>query len=232
MDLATACEQGNFDDVKEIITNYKADEMVQAINNQINANATLNGEVLAELNEPTCKIFFQFPIASIADIGLAFNLDRNIQYTTPNIVKNNNVSLQWKLGWILGFTIAEYRMTSGVVGGGVFIAEAPYDGAGSKYLYLVIDDFNNNVNNYFVGAFNSSILNQNILARLPQYSRNDRGNAQIADDINDLTSSERNYFGPIHVQKLKIQLIDEFGRIVSLNNRDYSIALEFNCIYN
>lgn len=213
--------------------NYKADEMVQAINNQINANATLNGQVSAELNEPTCKIFFQFPIAPIADIGLAFNLDRNIQYTTPNIVKNNNVSLQWKLGWILGFTIAEYRMNgTGVAGSGVFIAEAPYDGAGSKYLYLVIDDFNNNVNNYFVGAFNSSILNQNILARLPQYSRNDRGNAQIADDINDLTSSERNYFGPIHIQKLKIQLIDEFGRIVSLNNRDYSIALEFNCIYN
>jgi len=137
------------------------------------------------------------------------------------------------LGWILGFTIAEYRMNgTGAAGSGVFIAEAPYDGAGSKYLYLVIDDFNNNVNNYFVGAFNSSILNQNILARLPQYSRNDRGNAQMADDINDLTSAERNYFGPIHVQKLKIQLIDEFGRIVSLNNRDYSIALEFNCIYN
>jgi len=213
--------------------NYKAPEMVQAINNQINANATLNGEVLAELNEPTCKIFFQFPNAQTGDIGLAFNLDRNIQYTAPNIVKNNNVSLQWKLGWILGFTIAEYRMNgTGLAGSGVFIAEAPYDGAGSKYLYLVIDDFNNNVNNYFVGAFNSSILNQNILARLPQYSRNDRGNAQIADDINDLTSSERNYFGPIHIQKLKIQLMDEFGRIVSLNNRDYSIALEFNCIYN
>ena len=213
--------------------NYTAPEMVQAINNQINANATLNGEVYAELNEPTCKIFFQFPIAPIADIGLAFNLDRNIQYTTPNIVKNNNVSLQWKLGWILGFTIAEYRMNgTGVAGSGVFIAEAPYDGAGSKYLYLVIDDFNNNVNNYFVGAFNSSILNQNILARLPQYSRNEKGNSQVADDINDLTSSERNYFGPIHIQKLKIQLIDEFGRIVSLNNRDYSIALEFNCIYN
>ena len=212
--------------------NYTPPEMVQTINNQIAANATLNGRVSAELNEPTCKIFFTFlaPLNSL-DIGLAFNLDTNIPYTAPNIVKNNNVSLQWKLGWILGFTIAEYRM-SGAGTGGTFIAEAPYDGAGSKYLYLVIDDFNNNVNNYFVGAFNSSILNQNILARLPQYSRNDKGNAQVADDINDLTSSERNYFGPIHIQKLKIQLIDEFGRIVSLNNRDYSIALEFNCIYN
>ena len=99
-------------------------------------------------------------------------------------------------------------------------------------MYLAVDDFNNNVNNYFIGAFNSSLLTQNILARLPQYSRNEKGNSQVADDINDLTSSERNYFGPIHIQKLKLQLLDEFGRIVSLNNRDYSIALEFNCIYN
>ena len=150
-----------------------------------------------------------------------------------NIVKNNNVSLQWKLGWILGFTIAEYRMSAGgPAGSGVFIGEAPYDGAGSKYLYLVIDDFNNNVNNYFVGAFNQSILNPNILARIPQYSRNNLNNAMLSDDVNDLATSERNYFGPINVQKLKIQLIDPFGRIVSLNNRDFSLALEFDCIYN
>ena len=210
--------------------NYQPDEIITAINNQIAANPTLNGQVSADMNKHSCKIFFSFLLANPEDIGLAFNLDTNILYTAPAIVKNNNISLQLKLGWILGFIIAEYRMSLG--GGNHFIAEAPYDGAGSKYLYLVIDDFNNNVNNYFVGAFNSSLLTQNILARLPQYSRNERGNAQVADEINDLTTSERNYFGPIHIQKLKIQLIDEFGRIVSLNNRDYSIALEFNCIYN
>ena len=214
--------------------NYNMEEMVQAINNQIAANGTLNDgnmQVVADVNKPTCKIIFNFPFAAPEDCGLAFNLDRNISYTSANIVKNNNVSLQWKLGWILGFTIAEYRMSTGAAPGAVFMGEAPYDGAGAKYLYLVVDDFNNNVNNFFVGAFNSSILNQNILARLPQYTRNDEANQQ-SDAVNEMTIAERNYFGPIHIQKLKIQLIDEFGRIVSLNNRDYSIALEFNCIYN
>ena len=215
--------------------NYNMEEMVQAINNQIAANAILNGgnmQVVADVNKPTCKIIFNFPFVDPEDCGLAFNLDRSSPYTAPNIVKNNNVSLQWKLGWILGFTIAEYRMSAGgPAGSGVFMGEAPYDGAGAKYLYLVVDDFNNNVNNYFVGAFNSSILNQNILARLPQYTRNDEGNQQ-SDAVSEMTIAERNYFGPIHIQKLKIQLIDEFGRVVSLNKRDYSIALEFNCIYN
>ena len=74
-------------------------------------------------------------------------------------------------------------------------------------------------------------MNQNILARLPQYTRNDEANQQ-SDAVSEMTIAERNYFGPIHIQKLKIQLIDEFGRTVSLNNRDYSSALEFNCIYN
>jgi hypothetical protein len=212
--------------------NYEPNEMITAINNAIAANSALldssgSTRVNAGLNKPSCKIFFNFDNAlSSENIGLAFNLDTNYG-SSP--VKNNNISLQLKLGWILGFTIAEYRIISGSTNKN-FVAEGPYDGAGSKYLYLVVDDFNNNVNNYFVGAFNNSLLNQNILARLPQYSRNE--NTQMGDDINDLTSSERNYFGPIHIQKLKLQLLDEFGRIISLNNRDYSIALEFNCIYN
>ena len=57
-------------------------------------------------------------------------------------------------------------------------------------------------------------------------------NAMLSDDVNDMATTERNYFGPINVQKLKIQLLDEFGRIVSLNNRDFSLALEFDCVYN
>ena len=36
------------------------------------------------------------------DIGLAFHLNTNITYTSPNVVKNNNKNLQLKLGWILG----------------------------------------------------------------------------------------------------------------------------------
>lgn len=33
--------------------------------------------------------------------------------------------------------------------------------ANSRYLYLVIDDYNNSVNNSFFSAFNNSILNKN-----------------------------------------------------------------------
>ena len=42
----------------------------------------------------------------------------------------------------------------------------------------------------------------------------------------------RNYFGPVNISKLHISLLDEYGRILNLNNMDWSMALLFECIYN
>jgi len=204
--------------------NYTGIEMVTKINNIIADNTTLVGNVTCEINDSSCRMFFRFDAAIAAGNGkLAFNRSDSTGATA------DNTNLQLKLGFILGFTLGEYESQATPT---EFVGEAPYDGTGHKYLYLVVDDFNNNVNNYFMGAFNNSILNPNILARLPQYSSSNLSNAMLSDDVNDLATTERNYFGPIHIQKLKIQLIDEFGRIVSLNNRDFSLALEFDCIYN
>ena len=100
---------------------------------------------------------------------------------------------------------------------------------GPKYLYLAIDDFNNNVNNYFTGAFNNSVLNKNILARIPRYFNDQELLSLPAPNDNEHC---RSYFGPINIQKLRVQLLDEYGRPVSLHNRDYSFSLEFDCIYN
>ena len=80
-------------------------------------------------------------------------------------------------------------------------------------------------------AFNSSVLNKNILARIPRYSEGgDELLALSVDHEGDRHS--RSYFGPINIQKLRIQLLDEYGKVVSLNHRNYSLSLEFDCIYN
>ena len=41
-----------------------------------------------------------------------------------------------------------------------------YDDHGSRYLYLAINDHNNNTFDTYTSVFNSSILNKNILARI------------------------------------------------------------------
>jgi len=100
---------------------------------------------------------------------------------------------------------------------------------GPRYVYLVVDDYNNNVNNSYFAAFNSSILNKNILARI---SIHGSVFSIMSDSSLILKSLPRQYFGPIDIQKLQIQLLDEYGRILDLNNMDFSFALKLECLYS
>jgi len=131
--------------------------------------------------------------------------------------------LPLKLGWILGFRQCSYTDNT------TYTSEGQINIVGPRYLYLVIDDYNNNVNNGFIAAFNSSILNNNILARIAIESGN------IVNTLNDnlgLIANTRQYFGPVDIQKLHVQLLDEYGRVLSLNNMDYSFCLTFQTIYD
>lgn len=148
------------------------------------------------------------------ELNFQFNKDGNPDYGTQ---------LPLKLGWILGFRQGAYQ------GSLDYVSEAIVDSSGSKYFYLVIDDFNNSVNNGFFSAFNSSILNKNILARI-SIQGNPYNN--IIQTKSDITSTPRQYFGPVDILKLQIQLLDEYGRIVHLNNIDYSFCLNMECVYD
>jgi len=43
---------------------------------------------------------------------------------------------------------------------------------------------------------------------------------------------KREYFGPVTINKLKIQLLDEFGRIVDLNYMDFSFSILLTIAYD
>jgi hypothetical protein len=131
--------------------------------------------------------------------------------------------LPLKLGWMLGFRNGTYSGNNNYVGEGIVSL------SGQKYLYLVVDDYNNNVNNGFYSAFNASILNKNILARI-SFQPNPFGN--LAQNNFSLITTPRQYFGPVDIQKLKIQLLDEYGRVIEMNNMDYSFCLTFTSVYD
>ena len=75
-------------------------------------------------------------------------------------INTNSSSLILKLGWMLGFRNGKY------IGNENYVSEGIVDVIGSRYLYLVVDDYNNSVNNGFYSVFNNSLLNKNILARI------------------------------------------------------------------
>ena len=91
--------------------------------------------------------------------GISFNFSLN--FKTDRFGQEDRINpLPLKFGWLLGFREGIYINNS------VYISEGIVDLNGLRYLYLVVDDFNNNVCDNFFGAFNSSILNKNILARI------------------------------------------------------------------
>ena len=110
-----------------------------------------------------------------------------------------------------------------------YVSEGIIDLVGPKYIYLVVDDFNNNVNDSFYGAFTSSILNKNILARI---SLQGSVFSYFAQDNLNLITYPRQYFGPVTIQRLQVQLLDEYGRILNFNNMDFSFCLTFQTIYD
>ena len=152
----------------------------------------------------------------VTSFSLNFQADRNG-------IDDRNTPLPLKLGWTFGFRNGIYENNNN------YVSEGVVDLFGPRYLYLVVDDFNNNVNNSFYSAFNSSILNKNILARISLHANT----FNIFSENNlSIVTTPRQYFGPVKLQNLNIQLLDEYGRIMDLNNMDYSFSLTFQTAYD
>jgi len=138
---------------------------------------------------------------------------------------DSNTNLQTTLGWMLGFRFGQYD------GNTSYVSEAPYILKSPRYIFLRVDDYNNTANDSIIAAFNSSISTNNILAKISngEYLPDENIFMMTLEDKFVSGCKERNYSGPVDIEKLRIQLIDEYGRIVNLNGSDFSFSLEFTC---
>jgi len=157
------------------------------------------------------------PGSSLASFSLDFQADKSGN-------EDRNTPLPLKLGWMLGFRNGKYE------GNKNYVSEGIVDVSGPRYMYLAIDDHNNNVNNGFYSAFNSSLLNKNVIARISLQNTSSFG--VFSENNFNLVTSPREYFGPVNLQHLNIQLLDEYGRVVDLNNMDFSFCLTLTTAYD
>jgi hypothetical protein len=149
-----------------------------------------------------------------------------------------NENISFFLGWMLGYRVNAYTSVpsdtiteppASIISEGICYIKGP------SYIFVAIDDYNNNVNNYYISAYSDSINNRNIIARINLASiQQSNGSFQTGEDDGFSTqiNRSRNYFGPVNIEKLRITLYDEYGRILSLNNMDWSCALMFECVYS
>ena len=103
--------------------------------------------------------------------------------------------------------------------------EVPANFTPTKSFLVSVEDFQSNgIDNIKVG-FNSSFLNKRILARIPFIKTKDINNTFIFNKYSDTPVNIREYKGPTDITKLKIELLDDLGRIINLFGADWNYVL-------
>ena len=156
----------------------------------------------------------------------------NVNNTNTNASNCYSNELYQKLGWQLGFRSNTLIIDANdlfAVSTGICHINYP------RYVYIAIDDFQSSSQNHFAIA-SDSIVAPNIITRINILSLLEEKTAfkqgAYAGDIYYNHKHIREYFGPTDINKLKIQLLDEYGRPFSLNNMDWSFIITFDCLYN
>ena len=198
-------------------------------------------EVLAAVNDPSCNawlnIFFnkgtdgKGSTPYLADPDGTNSRYSGGQVKEPALDLRTDAGIVGNFGWVLGYRLGFYQ------GSTAYISEGCYDAWGVKYLYIIVNDFNKNVNNFCIPSYNESLGRTNVLARIGTTSGvssvDFQNGLSLTNNINtDTTIRKRYYFGPVDISKLQLQVTDEFGRILDLNNMDYSMAINLICLYD
>jgi hypothetical protein len=182
-----------------------------------------------EVNPITGKSRFYQDASAVLVNEIPFKINFSVNSSGAT---DSSQPLQMTLGWMLG-----YRGPNGLYASNAnqsIVSEGICNVQGTRYIYVSIDDYVNSSNNYFTAAFASSVMAPNIITRI-----------NVADLAQDVTvyhyaqqegySTEldrsRSYFGPVDIQKMRVTLYDEYGRVLNLNHMDWSMELMFECIY-
>jgi hypothetical protein len=206
--------------------NYTAGDLISALNGVTGSNAPVSTNPFSYVKfalgitssgSGTGKVTISvLPNPTIISMDLDFTLDEK---GAPD----STVPITSRFGANLGFVNSQY---TGLL---TYISESIMQPFCIRYVYLSLDDFNNSVNNHFVTAFNRSVLNQNILASIAVKSDYF---TLITDNNLKIVTEPREYFGPVDIQRLHIRLLDDHGRVLDMNNTNYSFCLTFKMLYN
>jgi hypothetical protein len=141
-------------------------------------------------------------------------------------------------GWMFGFRKPSYKITkddtffdpyttsSVVIYKGFLNSEGIYGGLINTYIFLSIDDYNNNYKRTVISNNEDFLVSNNILAKIPVGTGS---NTLLVQE--DKYNKIREYFGPVNIKKIRIKLLDRFGNVVELNNNNYTFTLQLTQLY-
>ena len=164
------------------------------------------------------------PISKKTTITNNSNLDFDLTFFKQSEANNcSNHKFEQSLGWTLGYRKQYNFNSSSYKSDGLFFSVA------LDYLFFALNDYTFNNSSNLIAMFNDSYIDKNILAKIPYSNTTFQ---VLFDGSNEILSPKRQYFGPIDIKKLGIQLLNKYGQVVNLNFMDYSFTLEVELIYD
>jgi hypothetical protein len=196
--------------------NYTSSTLVTEINSKLYALGSY-------FDDLSFNIYNNFVISSVKNDSTYASTGVDVNFAVNSSNEFDKYNFKSKLGWLLGFRDTSYNMTSTTR-----TAEALPDLNGPRYLYLVVDEFTKGNQSSFLAINTRSQIQGNILARITMNRTTfGFGNILPANNFNGyLLTDRRSYNGRVDLQKLKIQLTDEYGTPVDLNGSGFSFCLE------
>ena len=202
----------------------------------LNSNFDGTMDIRYNINSVNGKSVFSTPLPqnyNTNTITYSFN-DKKIYKIRFNVdihgSLDTNTNIQMRLGWAIGFRAAEYTVGSNEINNIPFSAISEGVGFIStlRYGYLSIEDYQNNSHPSLIALYNNYISDKKIMTRIclaPIRLKHDLSSRDTSFFSHRRTP--RKYFNPVNISKLTINFFDEFGRIIHLNNMDWSITLQF-----
>lgn len=229
---------------------YTSDAQVKAANIEREINLRINktnnqdicNNLTFNIDKTSGVSFFKYDTSG-RDLLNTKNININFDVNNEKSKSCNNNFIYQKLGWQLGYRERSITIDNSndilnidvsgryasILSAGICYINYP------RYLYITINDFQSSSRNYFSIA-SDSIIAPNIVARINVLSLLEEKTAfkqgASAGDFLYTQKHVREYFGPTDIGKLKIGIIDEYGRPFTLNNMDWSFVVSFECFYN
>ena len=191
-------------------------------------------QVCFTIDRTSGRAIFANPLGQTAfPFTIRFNVNNDGNLDT-------DTNIQMRLGWQLGFRSAQYICGTSVPAvpantAGACVSEGICLICGPRYAFLSIDDYQKNTGPAYMVAYGSSVFQDSIITRINLAAEQaDVGVYQISSDpgLTTQMNRTREYFGPVDIQRLHIAVYDEYGRIIDLNNMDWSFTLAFEQLYN
>lgn len=124
------------------------------------------------------------------------------------------------LGYLLGFRDENVKSSirAGAANEDCSGTALPDWGFGSYY-YLSFNDYQRSVNHNHFAILNKNFVTKNIIAKLK------------AGDSNTDYFITKKYFGPVTIDRVTFELLDQYGNALDLKGGNYSFSIEVDILY-